>query len=173
VHQSGGGVTLDSAPGAGSTITLLLPLSADQAAPAAEGAPLPIRAMRVLDILLVEDDAAVAALAEAMLRELGHRVEVADRPRAALERLRAGGPVSLLLTDVVMPGDMTGVDLARAATALRPDLPVLLSSGYTGQALASAEEAPWPLLRKPYTLDALAAALRDAVEPGTPPVLPR
>ena len=169
VHQSGGGVTIVSAPGAGSTITLLLPLADGRATPAMDDAPAPIRAMHDLDILLVEDDPAVAALAEAMLRELGHRVEFTDTPQAALALLRGDTPFSLLLTDVVMPGDMTGVDLARAATDARPDLPVLLSSGYTGQALASAEDAPWPLLRKPYTLDALAAALRDAVEPGCRP----
>jgi len=64
----------------------------------------------------------------------------------------------------VMPGELTGVDLARQVVAARPDLPVLLSSGYTGDILASAEDAPWPLLRKPYTLDALAAAIAEAVK---------
>jgi hypothetical protein len=53
-----------------------------------------------------------------------------------------------------------------APVAARPDLPVLLSSGYTGDILTSAEDAPWPLLRKPYTLEALAAAIEDAVKGG-------
>ena len=166
VHQSGGGVTIISAPGAGATITLLLPMSVGKAAVMIDDSPAPVEALHELDILLVEDDLEVAALAEAMLRELGHKVLLAETPAAALELVRREPRFTLLLTDVVMPGDMTGVDLARAATQVRPDLPVLLSSGYTGQALASAEDAPWPLLRKPYTLDALSAALRNAVEPA-------
>jgi PAS domain S-box-containing protein len=164
VRQSGGSVTVDSAPGQGAAITLLIPLTR-AAVVAAGGDAAPVRRpMAPLDVLLVEDDPAVATLAEAMLRELGHEVTLAIHPTDALAQLEGPSRFTLLLTDVVMPGDMTGVDLARQVVAARPDLPVLLSSGYTGQILDSAEDAPWPLLRKPYTLDALAAAIAAAVE---------
>ena len=65
-----------------------------------------------------------------------------------------------------MPGGKTGVDLARDLTAERPTLPVILSSGYTGEALAGAEGAPWPLLRKPYTLEQLAQVIASSVRSG-------
>jgi DNA-binding NtrC family response regulator len=64
-----------------------------------------------------------------------------------------------MLTDLIMPGGMNGVELAHAAVGLRPGLPVILTSGYTGEALGAAAEAPWPLLPKPYPADALAAAI--------------
>ena len=164
VRQSGGGVTIDSAPGTGTTITLLLPLACGAATDDAPTRVEPAPATRPLHVLLVEDDPQVAALAEAMLRELGHEVSLAAGPGEALEHLATETDFGLMLTDLVMPGDMTGVDLARAATGARPALPVLLSSGYTGQTLASAEDAPWPLLRKPYTLDALTEAVREALD---------
>ncbi len=164
VRQSGGGVAVESEPGDGATVTLLLPLADGAAQPGRSDSPGPRMKMAALDVLLVEDDPAVAALAEAMLRELGHRVTLAVNPADALAVMAEDSSFTLLLTDVIMPGGQTGVDLARQAVAARPDLPVLLSSGYTGDILASAEDAPWPLLRKPYTLDALASAIEKAVK---------
>lgn len=163
VRQSGGAVTIDSEPGQGATVTLLLPLATGPAEPEREA---PTRQARVegLTVVLVEDEPEVAALAEAMLRELGHEVHFAETPQAALALIKTSPRFNLLLTDLVMPGDMSGVDLATEVTKARPGLPVLLSSGYTGEVLTSAEDAPWPLLRKPYTLDMLAAALDEAVE---------
>ncbi|MDP1738137.1 MAG: PAS domain S-box protein [Caulobacter sp.] len=168
VRQSGGGVLVDSAPGRGTTLTLLLPLDRSTPEDADGTRPATWPDTPALDILLVEDDPQVAVLAEAMLRELGHRVQVVDNPARALALVREEAHFGLLLTDVVMPGDMTGVDLARKAVAARPGLPVLLSSGYTGEVLASAEDAPWPLLRKPYTLDVLAAAIAQTVSDADP-----
>jgi DNA-binding LytR/AlgR family response regulator len=65
-----------------------------------------------------------------------------------------------------MPGELSGVDLARRAVGLRPGLPVILSSGYVGETLSAAEEAPWPLLRKPYGADQLAAAIAEVMAPN-------
>jgi DNA-binding NtrC family response regulator len=67
-----------------------------------------------------------------------------------------------MVTDLIMPGGMNGVELAHAAVALRPGLPVILTSGYTGETLGAATEAPWPLLTKPYPAETLAAVI-DAV----------
>ncbi|RYF92158.1 MAG: hybrid sensor histidine kinase/response regulator [Caulobacteraceae bacterium] len=168
--QSGGGAEIESAPGAGATVSIFLPLTS-----AVETAPDPVIApgeARPLHVLLVEDDPDVAELAQAMLRELGHRISFADTVEMALVVLRAEPDLDLIMTDVVMPGPRNGVDLAREASVLRPGLPVLLTSGYTGEALDDAEKTPWPLLRKPYTLDVLASTLAiharpaEAIEPG-------
>ena len=99
-----------------------------------------------------------------MLGDLGHAVRCAEHAEAALVVLRAGDPVDLLLTDLIMPGDKSGVDLAREAVALRPELPVILSSGYTGDVLLAAEDTPWPLLRKPYGSQQLAQTITDVMQ---------
>ena len=160
-RQSGGGVAIESLPGKGATVRLYLPRTsapalADEAVgPAAPSGP-------ALRVLLVEDDAQVGDMVAAILEELGHAVTRADGVAPALEALAGPAPFDLMLTDLIMPGALTGVDLAHEAVKLRPGLPVILSSGYTGDTLASADSAPWPLLRKPYTADALAEALAEA-----------
>jgi PAS domain S-box-containing protein len=162
--QSGGGAEIESQPGAGTTVSIFLPLT-DGAESRPEPELLPAEA-RPLHVLLVEDDPDVAELARAMLKELGHRVTFADTVETALAALRGAPDLDLVMTDVVMPGPRNGVDLAREASALRPGLPILLTSGYTGEALDDAEEAPWPLLRKPYTLDVLARTLATHARPA-------
>ena len=164
-RQSGGGVTIESAPGKGASVRLHLPLS-EAALPAAPAAPEPAKRGAGLRVLLVEDDAEVAAMVGALLEEQGHAVVHADCADAALARLKDDAEFGLLLTDLIMPGGKTGVDLARLAVELRPGLPVLLASGYTGDALAAAEDAPWPLLRKPFSGDALARAIADLTSPS-------
>jgi CheY-like chemotaxis protein len=124
----------------------------------------PTRKGPKLRVLLAEDDAQVAELVDAMLVDLGHTVVRAEDADAALSRLRDGERVDLLLTDLIMPGDKSGVDLAREAVALRPGLPVILSSGYTGEVLTAAEETPWPLLHKPYGPDQLARYIAEALK---------
>jgi PAS domain S-box-containing protein len=162
-RQSGGDVDIRSHPGEGAMVRILLPLTAGPKEARAIGMPTPAQAGRALKVLLVEDRADVAELVEAMLRELGHEVIIAPDARAALDKARRHPDLGLVLTDVIMPGGRTGVDLARDLTAERPALPVILSSGYTGEALAGAEDAPWPLLRKPYTLEDLAQVIAATV----------
>jgi PAS domain S-box-containing protein len=166
--QSGGGAEIESQLGRGTTVSIFLPLtSAAESRPEPEMLP---AAARPLHVLLVEDDPDVAELAQAMLRELGHRITFADTVEMALIALRATPDLDLMMTDVVMPGPRNGVDLAREASALKPGLPILLTSGYTGEALDDAEKTPWPLLRKPYTLDVLARTLATHARPAeTPP----
>lgn len=96
---------------------------------------------------------------------LGHRVVRADGVDQALKRLARRQPIDLMLTDLVMPGGRSGLDLARAATTARPGLPVILSSGFTGETLSAVTDAPWPLLRKPYSAEALARAIARALDP--------
>lgn len=166
-RQSGGGVALDSTPGQGTSLRIYLPLGARRAGEgSAEAAPVGERRGPALRILLAEDDAQVGELVEAMLRDLGHEVRQVPHAAAALEALKGDAPIDLLLTDLIMPGDMNGVELAREAVRVHPGLPVILSSGYTGEALAAAEDAPWPLLRKPYGAEDLARAIAGAVPRG-------
>ena len=162
-RQSGGGVALDSALGKGASVRLYLPMSA--------AAPLPVEPEAAaggergpaLRILLVEDDTEVGDLVAMMLEDLNHQVFRADGAAAFSAFLATGQAFDLLITDLIMPGARTGVDLAREAVTARPGLPVILSSGYTGDALASAEGAPWPLLRKPYAAEELAQAIQDVM----------
>jgi PAS domain S-box-containing protein len=167
-RQSGGAATLDSSPGLGATVRIYLPLAtqaADRIEPAEPTPTAPAGPAR--RVLLVEDEAAVGDMVEAMLVDLGHEVLRAEAADPALVILARREHVDLMLTDLIMPGGKTGVELAHAAVALRPGLPVILSSGYTGEALGPAAEAPWPLLRKPYTSDTLAAVI-EAVMGKTP-----
>ncbi|MGA0605332.1 ATP-binding protein [Phenylobacterium sp. VNQ135] len=162
-RQSGGSAVVDSEPGKGATVHLYLPLSdAPVAQPEEPAAPQPERGPG-LRVLLAEDDAQVGELVEALLADLGHSIVRRPDAAAALQVLAAGIEVDLLLTDLIMPGDMNGVDLAREAVRLRPGLPVILSSGYTGEALDPVDGAPWPLLRKPYGSDQLAQAIADVL----------
>jgi len=165
-RQSGGAATVDSKPGKGASVCLYLPRIAPDPAVAAVAAPGARAASSpALRVLLVEDDAQVAELVEAMLSDLGHAVRRAEHAEAALEILHAGEPFDLMLTDLIMPGDKSGVDLARETVALRPGLPVILSSGYTGEVLSAAEDTPWPLLRKPYGAEQLAQAIASVAPP--------
>ena len=163
-RQTGGDVEIDSAPGQGTRVTLVLPCADTDKAAEAPAAEEDAPAADPLCILLVEDDADVGDLIATMLEELGHRVRRAETVDQALGVLNDGAKIDVLLTDVIMPGGKSGVDLAQAAAKQWPGMPVILSSGYTGDNLASAEAAPWPLLRKPYSLQALAAAIAEAAE---------
>jgi PAS domain S-box-containing protein len=162
-RQTGGGAEVRSEPGEGTTVTMLLPFTTEALRPAEE--PPARQADRPpMTVLLVEDDAEVGELVEAMLHELGHKVLRAETADEALKVAGKHRDIDLVLTDVIMPGGKTGVDLARELTASRPGLPVVLSSGFTGEALADAEAAPWPLLRKPYAVDELAVAIARALD---------
>ena len=90
----------------------------------------------------------------------------ADGP-AALERLHGGERYDLLISDIVMPGGMSGVELARAAHARDARLPIVLTTGYAGERLSQgASELAWPLLRKPFRAEQLGTAVREALERG-------
>jgi len=167
-RQSGGAIAIESAPGQGATVRIYLPFA--QGAVETAAAPAAMEAARrgpALKVLLVEDDLAVGDMVEAMLTDLGHAVVRAERPAEALKILRRKLPFDLMLTDVVMPGGKSGVDLAHEAVELRPGLPVILSSGYTGETLSAAAQAPWPLLLKPYSSEALAETIETLSQAAT------
>jgi PAS domain S-box-containing protein len=115
-------------------------------------------------ILVVEDDASVRGMAVGVLEGLGYEVRQASDGRTALDLLRTGVRIDLLFTDMVMPNGMSGHDLIRAAAALRPDLKVLLTSGYSEEFIKTGSEVPSVrLLNKPYRREALASTVRSAL----------
>ncbi len=163
VKQSGGHVALESEPGRGTHVRLYLPrhdgeavrvLPRDETVEGGSGI-----------ILLVEDDALVRSFAQTRLESLGYRVLAAANGHEALAVLHAGEPVDLLFTDVVMPGGMNGSQLAAAAAALRPSLPVLFASGYAEDAMDrhGRLDAGVQLLRKPYRQAELARRVKQAM----------
>ena len=160
-HASGGMARIESRAGAGTTVSLYLPRTHKQpaavsrAAPA-EGGDMPTFAGQVL---LVEDDDEVAALTAEMLRQLGYEVTRVADAEAALGALADGRPVDLLLSDVMMPGALNGVALAHEVRRRRPELPVVLASGYADSVRKETAEANIRLLSKPYRLEELAEAL--------------
>ena len=163
-RQSGGAAAVESAPGKGATIRIYLPLARAEAAAAGAAAPsAATRAGPGRRILLVEDEVSVGDMVEAMLVDLGHDVVRAEAAAQALAILKRRTHIDLLITDLIMPGGKTGVALAHEAAALRPGLPVILSSGYTGETLSEARDAPWPLLSKPFAADALAATIEAVI----------
>ena len=167
VRQSGGEVTIQSDPGQGTTVAMLLPVR--EAFSTVEVLAVQPPATRATaHVLLVEDDVEVGDLIAAMIDELGHMVSRAANADEALAIARADPTLGLVITDVIMPGGKSGVDLAVILAQERPELPILLSSGYTGQELMRAQETPWPLLSKPYALDALAQAMADAWDKHVP-----
>ena len=169
-RQSGGAIAIESAPGQGATVRIYLPLLEGEARRVADPAPAEAPARGpALYVLLVEDDLEVGDMVEAMLLDLGHAVVRAERPAEAMEILRGDPEFDLLLTDLVMPGGRTGIDLAQDAVALRPGLPIILSSGYTGETLNAAVQAPWPLLQKPYSAEALAEMIEAVTDPAAAP----
>ncbi|HYG07936.1 MAG TPA: ATP-binding protein [Stenotrophomonas sp.] len=159
--QSGGSVSVDSVLGQGTTITLLLPRSQLLPTPhRATAAPVPGAGNTPEQcVLLVEDDAEVAALVEQMLRGLGYAVIHATSARAALGALANGRRIDLVFSDIMMPGGTNGVALAKEIRGRRPDLPILLTSGFAEAKRGEAETLDIPILRKPYGIEELRAAI--------------
>jgi CheY-like chemotaxis protein len=157
VGQSGGDVRIESVVGRGTRVTLYLPRArAVSQSPSGRGkAAAPIDP---LTILLVEDDDAVADVVRAQLEARGHRVIIAQDGYESLQRIGSNSAIDLVFSDIVMPGGMSGVDLAREIRKRRPELPILLTTGYSDTA-GEAMTLGFPLLRKPYAGADLEAAI--------------
>jgi PAS domain S-box-containing protein len=163
--ESGGLVKVESKEQVGTTVTLFLPRSAVLPHRAEAAANLDNSARRRAlagSVLLVEDDDEVAALVGEMLRELGYFVTRVASAQAALGALADDRPIDLVFSDVMMPGLMNGVDLAREVRRRRPQIGIVLTTGYAGAALKHVDVDNVGLLFKPYELSALEAVLRTA-----------
>jgi CheY-like chemotaxis protein len=135
VNQSGGFARIHSEVGKGTTVQLYLPRVDEVSAPGPTQPP--VKLVGKLHMLVVEDELALRSLVTTMLEEMGCVVRTAESGPRALELLRTGGPFDLLLTDLVLPGGLTGVDVAKEAHALCPDLRILFMSGYPEGAVRS------------------------------------
>ena len=159
--QSRGAVSIDSAPGAGTTLTLYIPLSRLPEAPAAEddGAGGAVRPG--LKVLLVEDDAEVRQVVLGQLTTLGCDVTSASSAEQALAGLDRCGGIELLLSDIALGAGMRGTQLAAEVQQRLPEVAVLLMSGYSSDLLDADRESPptWELLRKPFSRSELARAI--------------
>ena len=163
--QSRGTVRIRSEVGRGTSIELYLPRSFD--APSSERHLIDLTRVRPKksnqgQVLLVEDDDEVAALVSEMLGQLGYEVTRASSAAAALGALADGRRIDLIFSDIMMPGGMNGVELAREIKNRRSDIPILLTSGYAEASVSDAESAGIEILPKPYHIDELAAALAAA-----------
>jgi CheY-like chemotaxis protein len=163
-RQSGGQVAIESHVGQGTRVDLYLPAGskADLAPPVRDATPREGRET----VLVVEDEAEVRGIALAFLRSLGYTTYEASDAEGALALLRTRDDIELLFSDIVLGSGMNGFDLVREARALRPRLPVLLTSGYERAAEASEPvgSAEFDVLRKPYRREQLAAALRKTLD---------
>ncbi len=168
-RQSAGHVSIYSEPGHGTTVKLYLPRARGARAELAEVPAEALAAGTVRGgaetVLVVEDDEAVRQLACHELRALGYRVIDAASGAQALPLLDAEEPIDLLFTDVVMPGGMSGRQLADEARRRRPGLRVLYTSGYSENAIVhhGRLDTGVQLLPKPYRRADLARAIRQAL----------
>ena len=171
VRQSGGHITIDSRPGEGTVVQIFLPRSPVLYASDDDGLDAPDidAAGDGETILVVEDDPGVRAVAVSVLKELGYTVVEADNGEAALRIIADCEAIDLLFTDVIMPGTVNGVDLAKAAVERRPGIKVIFTSGYTTRRIAEEwSNGHARILRKPYRPVDLAEQVRLTLEGGGP-----
>jgi PAS domain S-box-containing protein len=166
-HQSDGTVTIDSALGKGTRVTLYFPRAASGAEPETVD-----RVARSAGgtALLVEDNPEVAGASAALIEQLGYQVHIVASARAALEQIGKNS-FDLVVSDIVMAGDMNGLELARAIRERHRDLPIILVTGYS-EAAGSAEK-DFVLLRKPYQLQEFSRAVAKVIEARRPSNLVR
>jgi PAS domain S-box-containing protein len=165
-RRSDGTVAISSEVGRGTKVTVYLPRSH-----AALATPLPpdeadYAALDRRTILVVEDNADVRRVAVSLLEQLGYRAIEVETAAAALDVIATGKHVDLVFSDVVLPGTADGLALARTLGQRYPQIPVVLTTGYSKVFDADPE---FPVLRKPYQLSSLGRVIHDAINPVTPP----
>ncbi|SAL51823.1 PAS/PAC sensor hybrid histidine kinase [Caballeronia peredens] len=166
-HQTGGTITVSSEDGVGTTLTFYFPALETRQEPQ-PGVSNVLRQTGSEKVLIVDDRRDVGEVAEAMLSELGYSTRLVLNAEDALTILSSGEEFHLLFTDLVMPGMLTGVGLAREARRLRPDLRVLVATGYA-QAVVDVTDvngARFRVIHKPYRQADLAREVRQVLDDG-------
>jgi CheY-like chemotaxis protein len=167
--QSGGCVKIESAEQVGTTVRMFLPAARGDL-PEASNSDSPVRASGFGEhVLLVEDNEEVAQTTLALIRALGYHGHRVSNAKEALRYLGTGRTLDVVLSDVMMPGALSGIDLAKLLKQRHPRLPVVLMSGYT-QDLAQADKEAFQVLAKPVSPETLGAALATAVRPRHTPL---
>ena len=167
VHQAGGWVKVESELGKGTKVTILLPR---------ERGSLLAHKNNVSElagsgtVLLVEDNPDVASVSSNLLEQLGYTVRRATDAETALREIERNN-IDLVFSDIVMPGKMDGLDLARRLREIRPDLPILLATGYSDAAAGA--RGDFPILRKPYEIHQLSQAIAKLPRNATPSAAPK
>jgi PAS domain S-box-containing protein len=162
VHQSGGHLAIESAPGAGTRVSVFLPIVEGTSTRAPATTATELAAERPAVILLVEDERLVRESVHRLLVHLGYTVVAAESPGEALGHCRESEEkIDLLLTDFAMPG-MNGLELSTRIRKLRPECRILMMSGYAASSDGGAA-AGVRFLPKPFSVDALAEAVRTAL----------
>lgn len=165
VQQSDGILRIYSESGFGTTIRLFLPRGTSEKAQAQSLDPVDYPQGGGQIVLLVEDEESLSKIMSDVVESLGYRVVLARDGKAALEILKSPGAVDCLLTDVIMPGGISGFDLAKTAREIRPEIKIIYMSGYTGFSETQMGSVVAPILAKPTPPDELALALRAAISP--------
>ena len=168
-HQAAGHIEIDSEVGYGTTVRLYLPRAAIGAkltkAPRVDRPPMAVDEPK---ILVVEDDPIVRNALAGILERMGYAIRTAGAAEDALDILRYGGGFDLLLTDIMMSGPMSGVELAEAAARLKPDLQILYMTGYAHDELErhGISSSGRRLLHKPFRTEELSEAISEALAIG-------
>jgi len=160
-RQSGGTAAIHSELGHGTTITIYLPatdapVQVEEKAEPTGGEPRTERGT----VLLVEDNKEVAAILAEYLEQLGFAVDHVWNASEGLRCLRSQRAYRLIVTDILMPGSVTGLELARMVRENYSDIPILLTTGYSERAQEAVLEG-FSVLQKPYDLDTLSDAIRE------------
>ncbi len=164
-QQAGGLAVVVSEVGRGTTVTLYLPRSQEPSEPENVDLAVQPRLREHVHVLLVEDNPQVAEVTSALLEELGYTVTLAPDAAAGTKVLQNPQQrIDIVLTDIVMPGGASGLDLARAVRQqYGEDLPVILATGYSDKAQTAADEG-FPILRKPFDGATLHGAITEAIQ---------
>lgn len=158
-HESSGAIVVDSKEGAGTTMTLYLPSRGIAVNAEHESQTSKPKG----HVLIVEDEPFLAELAADFIMEIGYEPHIAHSAAEAIAMLSTVTRISLVFSDVVMPGGLSGLELARKIRTRYPELPVLLTSGYSEVVGSTPDE--FPLLRKPYDSDQLSRSISSLIRP--------
>ena len=161
VHQAGGAIKIESTVGTGTTVKMFFPRASSSVSGQVTEDDLTFRSAGT--VLLVEDNPDVAVATSILLEELGYSVRWASNSSAALTEIERNG-IDVILSDIVMPGNLDGLGLARAVSSSKPGMPVILATGYSDAASQAARE--FTVLRKPYELAELRRALSQVQTQG-------